>query len=526
MVVTLPPSPPAEVLPVPPSPAREFRAAWVTPVWGGEWPARPGLSPEVQRAGLIRLLDGAKSLGLNAVILHIRPAADALYPTTRVPWSVYLTGVPGRAPDPWYDPLAFAIEEAHRRGLELHAWFNPFRASPPDRRITPAADAISVRRPELIVTYAGQQWLDPGIPAARQEVLADILEVVERYDIDGIHLDDYFYPYVEQRAARVRVQRAGRTRTVTRQENIPFPDDASWRRYGEAVGFGSRAAWRRSNIDAFVESLYREVKARKPWVAVGISPFGIWRSGTPAGVTGLDAYAEIYADARRWLREGWVDYLAPQLYWPLAGRQDRFTRLDEWWRSENVRERHIWPGLHTELETTRSTGWAPGEIARQVEALRIARLGTGEAYGHVHFRLRSLLSSAAASTAGPLRDVSYLEPALVPAFPWLDATSPAAPRVTPAPPSAEGDAVLAVQPGDSVPVRWWLLQWQDSPGAWHSSLHPGSDTTLVVPAAPRAITAAVTALSRTGVAGSPAVVRPGAAVILRQAQPPGGGAHL
>jgi hypothetical protein len=239
----------------------------------------------------------------------------------------------------------------------------------------------------------------------------------------------------------------------------------------------------------------------------GHQPFGIWRPGNPAGITGLDAYAEIYADARKWLREGWLDYLAPQLYWPVDGNQRRFTRLDEWWLNENVQHRHIWPGLHTELETTRSTGWPAGEIARQVETLRIARLGTQESYGHVHFRLRSLLASNAARTAGPLRDISYLQRALVPAFPWLDATSPAAPAVLPSPPTAEGDAVLAVAPGDSVPVRWWLLQWLDGGGAWHWSLHDGSARTLVVPAPPRGITAAVTALSRTGVAGTPAVLR-------------------
>jgi uncharacterized lipoprotein YddW (UPF0748 family) len=223
-----PPPPPVEELPVPPPPAREFRAAWVTPVWGGEWPSRPGLSTDAQRAELIRLLDGAVALGLNAVILHVRPAADALYATSRVPWSVYLTGVPGRAPDPLYDPLAFAVAEAHRRGLTLHAWFNPFRASPPDRRITPSPDAVSVRRPELVVTYAGQRWLDPGIPAARDAVLADILEVVERYDVDGVHLDDYFYPYIEQRTVPVRVRRNGVTRTV-RRRRTSRSDDASWR---------------------------------------------------------------------------------------------------------------------------------------------------------------------------------------------------------------------------------------------------------------------------------------------------------
>jgi uncharacterized lipoprotein YddW (UPF0748 family) len=294
---------------------------------------------------------------------------------------------------------------------------------------------------------------------------------------------------------------------VTRLENIPFPDTASWRRYGQPGGFENRSAWRRANIDEFVASLYREVKARKPWVAVGISPFGIWRPGNPPGITGLDAYEEIYADARKWLREGWLDYLAPQLYWPLAGTQQRFTRLDQWWREENVQRRHIWPGLHTELEATGATGWRPGEIAQQVEALRSARLGMDDAYGHIHFRLRSLLGTPAVATARLLRAGSYVVPALVPAFPWLDATSPAPPRVVPLPSPAEGGLALSVVPGDSVPVRWWLLQTLESDGQWRASVHPGSERTLTPPRAPGTSLVAVTALGRTGVAGAPTVVR-------------------
>jgi uncharacterized lipoprotein YddW (UPF0748 family) len=351
-----------------------------------------------------------------------------------------------------------------------------------------------------VVRYAGQPWIDPGIPAARAEVLADIMEVVERYDVDGVHLDDYFYPYVEQRTVTRRVRSGGRTRSVRVRENIPFPDDASWRRYGASAGYDNRADWRRANIDTFVAELYAQVKARKPWVVVGISPFGIWQSGVPAGVTGLDAYREIYADARRWLQEGWLDYLAPQLYWPIDGAQQRFTRLDGWWREQNVAGRHVWPGLHTALEVTARSGYTAGEIAREIEVLRSARAGTAEAQGHIHFRLASLLAPAAGIGEG-LRTIVYRDAALPPPYPWLDAVAPGAPvaRLV--------DGEIEVSPGDGVAVKWWLLQVQDAGLEWHSSLHPGTLLRLPLPELPELEHAAVTAISRTGIAGAPAVVR-------------------
>jgi hypothetical protein len=255
-----------------------------------------------------------------------------------------------------------------------------------------------------------------------------------------------------------------------------------------------------------VERLYREVKSRKPWVAVGISPFGIWRPGSPAGITGLDAYSEIYADARRWLREGWLDYVAPQLYWPLNGSQQRFTRLDGWWREQNVLHRHIWPGLHTELEATTRNPWARGEISRQVDTLRAVRAGSIESPGHIHFRLRSLFASTA-QIGRTLHEDDYADLALAPSYPWLDATSPAPPRVYSTPFVAGGESVLQVQAGDSVAVRWWLLQWLDGSGLWQVAVHPGTEHNLVVAADAHAQAAAVSAISRTGIQSPPTVVR-------------------
>ena len=499
------------LLPPPPAVAREFRAAWITPVRGnarGDWPSSSGLSADEQRAELRALLDCARDAGLNAVVLHVRTAADALYPTTHAPWSAFLSGRSGVAPEPAYDPLAFAVAEAHARGLQLHAWFNPFRAMLPN--FSGAADPSHVTRahPEWVRRYGSQTWIDPGEPAARRAVLAAILDVVQRYDVDGVHLDDYFYPYHEVETVRRRVGKGRRARVVTTRREIPFPDDATWRRHGAGRGWSDRAAWRRANVDALVRDLYAQVKREKPWVLVGLSPFGIWRSGVPAGVTGLDAYDELHADARRWLREGWADYLAPQLYWPVYGEQDRFRALDAWWRTQNVAGRHVWPGLNTARVGAPRQAWPAHEIFSQVTALRRARDGgtaaanrATESQGHVHFRIGAVCGGDA-TLAGAMREALYREPAVVPAAPWLDARRPAVPALSLSP---DGNA-LRVAAGDATPVAWWLVQWRDADGgAWSTRLRhaePGEDVVLDEGAHPTRV--AVTAIGRSGVAGESA----------------------
>lgn len=516
----------AAAQPVPPPIEREFRAAWVSPTEGGDWPSRPGLSVDEQKAELRDLLDRAQEDGLNAVILHVRTAADALYPSRRVPWSRYLLGRDGSPADlNGYDPLALAIAEAHARGLQLHVWFNPFRAMPPDDLGRPAAGHVTRTHPRWIVHYGKETWIDPGIPAARKAVLDAIAEVVDRYDIDGVHIDDYFYPYLEEGTIRRVVRHGKKRRRITRHVTLRFNDDASWKRFGRANGWTDRAAWRRANIDDFVKSLYEEVKARKKWVLVGISPFGIWRPGFPEGITGLDSYTEIFADSRRWLREGWLDYLAPQLYWPLENDQQRFTRLDEWWRGENVRGRHVWPGLFTMRVGSRDDAWPPDEIAREVNALRDARRGTTESLGHVHFRLRTFAQRLDGDTLAfgdELRNEIYAQPALPPASPWLGDSAPAAPLLAPAPAGVEqtaaaGDgapidpmtaAAFVITRGDSVPVRWWLVQTLGADDTWRDRVLPATNDSLALTAAELtgAQWIAVTAISRTGVAGRATVV--------------------
>jgi uncharacterized lipoprotein YddW (UPF0748 family) len=452
---------------LPPPVARELRGVWVSPLdamTGADWPSRMGLSPEDQRTQLRILLDHAHAIGLNAIVLHVRTEGDALYASHLVPWSVFLSGKSGVGPKPEYDPLAFAVAEAHARGMQLHAWFNPFRAILPNSTTRMAANHVTRAHKSWIRKYGAQTWIDPGEPAARTAVLAEILDVVDRYDIDAIHLDDYFYPYRERKTVtkwisghRVRVS-----------ENVQFPDGTTWKKYG-AKTFRIRDDWRRANIDTFVARLYSGVKKRKPWVMVGISPFGIWRSGTPAGVTGLDAYTEIYADARLWLKEGWVDYMSPQLYWPLNGVEGRFTALDEWWRSQNPKDRAIWPGLFDASVAVRRAGWTGDEIPAEIERLRYSRALGDDSNGHIHFRLGAMLMNGRA-IGERLRTQSYTEPALVPATPWLGGAPPANPKVTPV-----NGTTLDLAPGDNVALAWWMIQTRTSDGRWRYALRRATE---------------------------------------------------
>ncbi len=342
--------------------ASEFRGAWVASVHNLDWPSKPGLGAERQQAELRAILDRARKLGLNAILLQVRPAADALYASKLEPWSAFLTGTQGEGPG--YDPLAFAIREAHARGIELHAWFNPFRAAT-DAKAALTNGHVSRVHPDWIRRHGSLLWLDPGVPAARDYVLGVVLDVVRRYDIDGVHIDDYFYPYPMKGAG-------------------DFADAASWKAHGAASGL-SRGDWRRDNINRFVESLYRRVKAEKPAVKVGISPFGIWRPGVPATIeAGLDAYGQLYCDAKLWLERGWCDYLSPQLYWSIEPAKQSFPVLLDWWRAQSKAGRPIWPGIATErIGSARPAG----EIAKQIA---LTRRGTDQP-GHIHWNMKALM---------------------------------------------------------------------------------------------------------------------------------------
>jgi uncharacterized lipoprotein YddW (UPF0748 family) len=374
----------------------EFRGAWLATVANIDWPSRPGLPSLQQQSELRALFDTARDLGLNAIVFQVRPAADALYASSLEPWSEYLTGAMGRPPTPFYDPLEFAVAEAHARGLQLHAWFNPYRVRHATAEGEAAANHASRAMPEAVRTYGKYLWFDPGEPAAVERTLAVMLDVVRRYDVDGVHIDDYFYPYPIKDAEGRRVE---------------FPDDASYARAvaaGETLG---RDDWRRQNVDRFVERMYRSVKEAKPRVLVGISPFGIWRPGHPEGVQGFDQHAELYADARRWLREGWVDYFSPQLYWKIDSPGQSFPRLLAWWDEQNVRGRRVWPGLYTSQVGNRELNdWPAEEIVRQIGVVR----GRPGDVGHIHFSLKALHQNYG-GIADALRDGPYARRAALPA---------------------------------------------------------------------------------------------------------------
>jgi len=461
----------------PPQPAREFRGAWLVTVANKDWPSKPGLPVAEQKAELTELLDRAVQLKLNAIIFQVRPSCDAMYASSMEPWSEYLTGTMGRAPEPFYDPLAFAIEEAHKRGLELHAWFNPFRALHPQARSPVAPNHISRTHPELVCRYGSQLWLDPGEPAVRAYVLGVIMDVVRRYEVDGVQLDDYFYPYPEKDAA-------GR--------ELEFPDDASWRKYGLSSRM-NRDDWRRANINAFVQSVYQNIKAAKPWVKFGISPFGIWRPMNPPQIRGMDAYANLHADSRRWFASGWLDYFSPQLYWSMDVPQQSFPVLLNWWSQQNARGRHLWPGLNA---ANVGDKWGPDEIARQIAATR-RQPGAG---GEIFYHLRDLTDNFA--LAGALR-AAYAQPALVPASPWLGALPPGKPKLTVAEDS-HTSLRLQWQAADN-PAWQWVLQFRTNQ-VWTTEILPAARTNWAF-AKPAPDLISISAVDRVDNVGAPAALR-------------------
>ncbi len=465
----------------PPAPAREFRGAWVATVRNIDWPSKPGLTTAQQQSELLAILNRAVALKLNAVILQVRPACDAFYRSPYEPWSEFLTGHMGRAPAPFYDPLALAVQEAHRRGLELHAWFNPFRARDATRAAA-SPEHISRTHPELVRSYGSQLWLDPGERAVQDYSRKVILDVVKRYDIDAVHIDDYFYPYPERRAD-------GRM--------LEFPDSHTYARYLASGGKLSRGDWRRANVDEFVERLYRGIKSVKPWVKFGISPFGIWRPHFPAQIEGFDAYEGLYADARKWLRAGWLDYFSPQLYWRIEPTGQSYPVLLKWWEEQNVKRRHLWPGNNT---VKAGGAWPAQEIVDQIKLTRAA-LG---ANGNVHWSMTALMENKG-GISDSLRRV-YKEPALVPASSWLDKSPPGKPALTVTPDNELKVLRLTWEPSDKGVVRSWVVQVKRGK-KWETSVLPGwltFRTFLGGASAPEAM--AVTAVDRCGVAGKPAVV--------------------
>ena len=399
-----------EALASPPPVAREFRAAWVATVNNIDWPSRPGLPVAQQQAEIVQIVEKAQAVGLNALIVQVRPAADALYASPLEPWSEYLTGEQGKAPEPFYDPLAMWIDEAHRRGIELHAWFNPYRARHPSSRSPLAANHVANTMPRVVKRYGDYLWMDPGEARSARRTIDVIADVTRRYDVDGIHIDDYFYPYPEK---------------ASDGTELDFPDDASWAEYKLSGGGLSRADWRRANVDALVKAINEAVHREKPWVKFGVSPFGVGRPDQrPAGVTGFSQYDKLYANVELWVANGWLDYLAPQLYWPVDAPEQPFTVLLDSWMRANTARRHIWPGYFTSrIDDGTAKAFGVEEIVRQVGLTRARGVD-----GHIHFSMAAIVQNRG-GIADRLKTL-YAVPARIPETPWLppDPRAGSAPR--------------------------------------------------------------------------------------------------
>jgi uncharacterized lipoprotein YddW (UPF0748 family) len=407
----------------PPSP-HEFRAAWVSTVANIDWPSKSTLNAAQQQAEAIAILDRAHAMNLNAVVLQVRPSADAIYPSALEPWTEYLTGAQGAAPRPLYDPLKFWITEAHARGLQLHAWFNPYRARHSGARSPLAASHIAKTHPAAVKTYGKFLWMDPAEESASQQTLDVVLDVVRRYDVDGVHIDDYFYPYpIEAPGA---AGEAAALDGAAPKSELDFPDQPAWQRYLLSGGKLDRASWRRDNVNRLIEALYTGIHREKSWVLFGISPFGLGKPALrPAGIVGFSQYDKLYADAELWLANGWLDYLSPQLYWSIAAPPQSYPVLLDYWVGQNRKGRHIWPGLFTSRIGAPSKDFPPEEIVQQISATRARPAATG----HVHFSMAALMGNRK-GISDQLKAGQYAAPALVPATPWLGSEAPGAPAVT------------------------------------------------------------------------------------------------
>ncbi len=372
---------------------REFRAAWIASVANINWPSKNSLTTEQQKAEAIQLLDLLKSINFNAVILQVRPSADALYKSSFEPWSYFLTGNIGKAPNPYYDPLEFWVEEAHKRGLELHVWLNPYRAHHSNGGSVTSESMVKKSPDNVVRLKNGMYWFDPTSKKTQDQASAVIKDLVKRYDIDAIHIDDYFYPYKEYNGGK------------------DFPDDKSWNAYKNSGGNLTRADWRRDNVNKFIERVYHEIHNEKDYVKFGISPFGIWKPGYPVGITGTSQYDDLYADAKLWLNKGWVDYFSPQLYWPIDSKGQSYPALLQWWRDENTKERHLWPGINT------VTNKVPDPVTEIKRELEINRKTLSGDVGEIHWSIAGISKNY--SMQQMLKNGPYKEQALIPKSSWL-----------------------------------------------------------------------------------------------------------
>lgn len=389
------------------SPKREFRAFWIVTLDNKDFPSQPALSNEMQKEELLNILDFQQKQGMNAAIFQIRPSADAFYQSNIEPWSEWLMGAQGQPPTPLYDPLAFLIEECHKRNMELHVWLNPYRVVYNTEVSDVKAQTLLQKHPDWLITYGKHTQLDPGLPQVRAYITSIIIDVARRYDIDGVQFDDYFYPY-----------------KIWKKE---FPDEMTFRRYGQI--FKDKNDWRRHNVNQLIKMVHDSLQQVKPHVKFGISPMGVWRnrSDDPRGSdtqAGQPSYDYLGADVLTWLQAGWIDYIAPQLYWSIGHPRADYATLVKWWKKHTY-GRHLYIGqaFYKIAQDDDKNWYKSNELPNQ---LRLNR-SIPEIAGSIFFRTKNMMENPR-GVMDSLRTQFYNKPALIPAMPWKDSIAPNPPR--------------------------------------------------------------------------------------------------
>jgi len=417
-------------------PKREFRAAWVATVANIDWPSSKNLTASQQQAEFIAILNSHQQAGLNAVVVQVRSVCDALYQSPLEPWAEVLTGRQGQGPG--YDVLAFMLLECHKRGMEFHAWFNPYRAVSNVQTAVLDPTHVVRRKPEWLLAQGTLRILNPALPDVRNYVTGVIMDVVRRYDIDGVHFDDYFYPYPPSTGT------------------APFNDDSTFVRHNR--GFTNRADWRRDNVNLLVQQVSDSIRAVKPWVKFGVSPFGIWQNKTTAqpngsATNGLQGYNDIYADSRKWIQSGWLDYIAPQLYWHIGNPAADYGLLIPWWdgvmKAANGRHLYIGQAAYRVGGSGEPAGWQQrNQIPTQ---LRLNRQ-TSTIQGSIFYNTTTFRNNPL-GLRDSVRTNFYARPALLPAMPWKPSFSPPTPT-----------ELTTIPSGTTMALRWKVFTGTTAPG--------------------------------------------------------------
>ena len=377
-------------------PKREMRAVWIATVANIDWPSRQWLSTDEQREEMIKILDGFAQNNINTIVMQIRPTADALYFSPHEPWSRWLTGKQGSRPEPYYDPLQFVIEEAHKRFMDVHVWLNPYRVTSSGNSGELSQEHLFFKKKNLFVNYGNRYYFDPGLDETREFLNLVVRDVVERYDVDAIHFDDYFYPY--------------------KVAGADFPDQKTFEKYPRGFAPEQKDDWRRNNVNMIISELQYTIKSVKPWVEFGISPFGVWRNSNvdPRGSetrAGVQNYDDLYADILKWLQEGNIDYVTPQLYWEIGKREADYETLVKWW-SENSygKNLYIGMGVYKMGGKSQAEAWNKGnEIVRQLNVNKKYR----QVDGVMYFNAKTFLANKAGLNDS-LQNNYYKYPAICP----------------------------------------------------------------------------------------------------------------